>query len=149
MVCRISSLFLLSCLPIHLFADCYKVDTGDCVDFAGMWGYEERDCSGDGDCSNNLGDWECPFVGDAYNYQPNTLNHYHDDPLAAPGTGSDALSIVQGAVCVKRRPCEGCSSTVDPVTGLRGCIFKAGTVWTSFLWGSNITYSGNACPPAP
>jgi hypothetical protein len=143
---RLASLLLLS-LVIASVANgqvCYKVDEDDCIEFESLFGYyNDAPCSREQCVMEDI--WRtCPIDGEYdYDYQPNKTDFYYD-VTGTEETGTTSISTTIGAVCVKRRPCQGCSNPYQSAP-LGDCLLEANTIYTDFLWGSDITNTGEAC----
>lgn len=130
---------ILCCINGIASAQCYYKVTDTCISLKSVFGYDEQSCP---DCDPNQGGgWDCPG-GTAYHYLENNADYYRS-PMGQE-MGNDDIDIQQGDGCVQYRPCEDCSADVGPEDPF--CLFKDGTVWTTFVWGSDITYVGMPCP---
>lgn len=121
-------------------AQCEVIETGKCIDFEGLFGYENNlSACTETPCDGGMGgDWDCPG-GEAYAYYDNPTDYHYSGPV-----GSNSVSYSTGSPRVQKRPCDGCQ-TPTPLTPMPGCLYKAGTVWTDFLWGTNISPAGGPC----
>lgn len=136
---------VVSSLVPALLGDCTVIQSGTCVEFSSVFGYQERTCTSQGDCDQmeEGAEWVCPQTEDAYNYSGNSFEFTHD-PFENQ-TGYTSVTYAQGDVCVSKRVCEGCSTIALP-NGKRQCLYALNSVWVPFIWGADISYAGAVCP---
>ena len=133
--------FLIWCLcPISAKAQCDVAFTTSCEDFANFLGYEEGSCN-DFPCDEGWGGWECNTTEQGINILGNSADYYE---TAAPGVaGNTMLEWTTGDACIRKRPCEDCQVQLGDERP--NCLFKAGSVWSPFIWGSVVSYVGDPC----
>lgn len=137
-------LFLLVSLSVAqssiASAQCDVVFQTSCEDFADFLGHESKTCN-DFPCDEGWGGWECTTSDFGIDILDNSADYYSS---AAPGeVGSTALDWTTGDLCIRKRICEDCQ---HQITNERpNCLYKAGSIWTDFIWGSVVSYAGNPC----
>lgn len=118
-------------------ADCLVIQSDDCVEFSSLFGYEPVAC-GSEECDPTMEGFECENIDTEYKYFDNEADYYYSSTTE---TGSTAIDTVTGDACIKKRVCDDCTDDTFPY--IPDC--KSTLSWSTFLWGSTITYSGSIC----
>ena len=118
------------------WADCIVIHSDKCKEFQSLFGYPEVSCDSES-CDDYYGESVCTRISTEYDFFNNDTDYYYH---SSTEPGSTSVSFAQGDACVQKRSCNSCAGTFPD---LPKC--SSNQDWNTFLWGSNVTYTGNMC----